>query len=774
MLPAYTTYALYNRNMESSLKRVANDPIISRDAKYYADNIGKVKSLDAFLKDHKLYSYAMKAHGLEEMTYATAFMKKVLESNLKDPNSFVNKLKDTRYRDFAAAFDFGTIKTEKTVQTKSQQDRLVTAYHDTDKQRNEEQKEETRYYNIVIDKVGQVDDIFKNTRLRNYIFKSFGIDPQTFDYKHLKGVLTSDISKADSYVNSTYKPLLEEWQAKIADLRDQRTKIPSTDKTSLEKNDYLINQYNKRINGAAKLFELAATFNFRADGLVNDGTKAQTAVQKRLTNENYVLANPRVTQTGAILNRDFFVQAMKDVTDAGQLTANSRLRTMLIVAFDLQDNSGTDQKIQWALRENPADPQSGLYSEKDKGFIDLAKAFNFGTDGKVAAGKAVQSDGQLSTMMNLYFSRYDDKQEAADEKTIKDYRRYIGLTKNLDDFLSAAPAAVAIRNFALKAFNIGTEESSTFKLKKVFTSDLSNPKSYVYTLKDDRFLRLAKAFNFDAQGKIGSPRFAQAENEIARISRNYLKEVTRWDKDKKIREKGEKEVGYYREKMGTLETADQLLADRRLLDFMLVAERIDPKSITTDYLKKIFKSDLKDPKSFANTEKDPRFRALAGSFNFDAKGNISATTHQPIQNNRSLMETRDKYVRQKLEERAGEENSGVRLALYFKRMAGGISSAYDILADKALSEVTRTALGIPAETANAKVDAQAKMIEKRLKIKDLQDPKKVEKLVNRFLMTFEANNSGSDPRIALFRQGSASISGNTLATLAQLRSGRRG
>lgn len=235
MLPAYTTYALYNRNMESSLKRVANDPIISRDAKYYADNIGKVKSLDAFLKDYKLYSYAMKAHGLEEMTYATAFMKKVLESNLKDPNSFVNKLKDTRYRDFAAAFDFGTIKTEKTVQTKSQQDRLVTAYHDTDKQRNEEQKEETRYYNIVIDKVGQVDDIFKNTRLRNYVFKSFGIDPQTFDYQHLKGVLTSDISKADSYVNSTYKPLLEEWQAKIADLRDQRTKIPSTDKTSLEK-----------------------------------------------------------------------------------------------------------------------------------------------------------------------------------------------------------------------------------------------------------------------------------------------------------------------------------------------------------------------------------------------------------------------------------------------------------------------------------------------------------------------------------------------------------
>lgn len=54
MLPAYTTYTLYNRDLASSLKRVANDPIVSRDAKYYADNIGKIKNLDEFLKDHRL------------------------------------------------------------------------------------------------------------------------------------------------------------------------------------------------------------------------------------------------------------------------------------------------------------------------------------------------------------------------------------------------------------------------------------------------------------------------------------------------------------------------------------------------------------------------------------------------------------------------------------------------------------------------------------------------------------------------------------------------
>lgn len=773
VLPAYTTYALYNRNLESTLNRVAIDPVVSRDAKYYADNIGKVKDLDAFLKDFRLYSYAMKAHGLEEMTYATAFMKKVLASNLNDPNSFANKMKDTRYRDFAAAFDFGSIKAEKSVQTKSQQDRLIATYHNTIEQEGAELKEETRFYNIAIEEVGHVDDIFKNTRLRDYVFKSFGIDAETFSYKHVKAVLTSDIGDADSYINKTYKALIPDWKAKAEDLRTERATIAATDKPALAKIDYLISQYNKRINDANKLFEMAAAFNFQSDGRVDAGMPAQTAAQRRLINEIYVLSNPRLTQAGAVLNSEYFADKMKTITEASQMTQFGRLRTMLIISFNLIDNAETDKKIVWALSQDPDDPQSPLHKERDKGLVDLARAFNFDADGKIETGKVVQTTGQLATMMNFYFSRYNDKDELADEKSIQSYQRYIGLTKNLEDFLSSAQGAVIIRNFALKAFDITPEQASSFTLKRVFTSDLSDPKSYVYTLKDDRFVRLAKAFNFDVEGKIGSPRLAQAENEVTRISRSYLTELTRWDKDKKVREKGEKEATYYREKMETLETVDQLLADRRLLDFMLVAQRIDPKSVTTDYLKKIFKSDLKDPKSFANTEKDPRFRALAGSFNFDAKGNIAAKTSQGVQNTRSLMEMRDKYVRQTLEQRAGEESSGVRLALYFKRMAGGISNPYDILADNALAEFTRTALGIPAETANSKVDAQAKMIEKKLKIKDLQDPQKVEKLVSRFLISFEANNAASDPRLALFGN-STSISGNTLATLAQLRSSRRG
>jgi hypothetical protein len=106
MVSTYFSYDNVARNLKLSLTRVAQQPDVARNAAYYKENIGKVKTVDEFLKNDRLYQYAMKAYGLEDMIYAKAFMKKVLESNPTDANSFANKLTDKRYRDFAAAFSF--------------------------------------------------------------------------------------------------------------------------------------------------------------------------------------------------------------------------------------------------------------------------------------------------------------------------------------------------------------------------------------------------------------------------------------------------------------------------------------------------------------------------------------------------------------------------------------------------------------------------------------------------------------------------------------------
>ncbi|WP_436425154.1 DUF1217 domain-containing protein, partial [Enterococcus faecium] len=90
-----------------AIKRKAAEAPVSRDTAYYNANIGKVKSIDDLLNDQRLYSYAMKAHGLEDMTYAKAFIRKVLEGGADDPKSLANRLADQRYVDLAQSFGFG-------------------------------------------------------------------------------------------------------------------------------------------------------------------------------------------------------------------------------------------------------------------------------------------------------------------------------------------------------------------------------------------------------------------------------------------------------------------------------------------------------------------------------------------------------------------------------------------------------------------------------------------------------------------------------------------
>jgi hypothetical protein len=79
---------------------------VARETKAYLASIEKVTSIDAFLKNDRVYRYAMTAFGLEDMIYAKAFMKKVLTEGIDNRASFANTLTDSRFKEFAKVFDF--------------------------------------------------------------------------------------------------------------------------------------------------------------------------------------------------------------------------------------------------------------------------------------------------------------------------------------------------------------------------------------------------------------------------------------------------------------------------------------------------------------------------------------------------------------------------------------------------------------------------------------------------------------------------------------------
>lgn len=772
MLSTYTSYNLIAKDMLKSLNRTAAEATNARDADYYRENIGKVSSVDEFLDDYRLYSYAMKAYGLEEMTYAKAFMRQVLDSDLTDANSFANKLTDTRYRDFASAFSFTP--STATAQTETQLDSIIGLYSATAANAGAALKEETRYYNVVIDTVTSADQLINNDRLRNYVFTAFGIDPNTYSREVVRGVLGSDPDDPASYFSTEFGARETDAVAAIQAANSELSTLPSNDanKARIAELKAEISRQSAIIVTAEKYRALAEAYNFASDGTATAGT-VQDADQKAATNQLYTLSNPRVTSEAALINKDYFESRIGSVTTASELVNDPRLLNYIKVAFDLNKASVVSSTIANILTSDP-DPDNAtsyinLFGGADKAkYVALRAAFNFQEDGTLAAGQTAQTAAQTATATNAYMIHYNDKDDEADATAIKQFKSQIGAVKTVKDFVGEA----SIYNFALKAFGIDPAKVSAFTIKKVMQSDLNDPKSYVYQLKDDRFVQLAKAFNFGSDGNITAPKLAQSEAEILVMSRAYVTVKSRFgtEDDKK---KAEEEAKYYSTQMQKVESVEDFLADDRLVSFVLTANGIDPESVDATFMQKIFTSDLDDPKSFANQQADRAYRKIVASFNFNAEGKVTQPDDAEIQSRRGIYETIDSHVQQMLEEEAGDDNAGVRLALYFQRKAETITSPYDILADDALFEVFKVIYQLPDEIGSADIDAQAEMIKRHLELKDLQDPDAVSKMIVKFSVLYDLDNqTNTDPALSvLTSSGSSGISADLMMSLAQLRPG---
>ncbi|RXT46024.1 DUF1217 domain-containing protein [Bradyrhizobium betae] len=688
MVSTYFSYSYITRNLKQSLARVEQQPDVAREEAYYKANIGKVKTVDDFMKDYRLYHFATKAYGLEDMAYAKAFMKKVLDSDLNDSNSFVNKLVDKRYREFAAAFSFKGTATP-VAQSENQTDEMIGLYTATKKSQVDALASDKTYYNSKIGGITSADQLLNDDRLRNYVYSAFGIDESKWPRDTISQVLRSDPSDPNSYVSTTFT-------SQLSGLNAQLTQAKS---------------------------DVSAT-------------------------------NTKIA--------DYTAQLSQPGADVAQLNVQ-----ILVEKYHLETytKSVSDLGNQIATIGN---------------FVDLAGAFEFSPDGSLPPGVSAQTAANITNTTK----RFDDSKAAVytaaspiyEALAIKQFRTDLLKINSLQAFLSTPN----VYDFALGAVGLDPAKVSQDTIKAVLESDLSNPKSYVYTLKDNRYVQLAHAFNFDAKGNLTTPLVAQDSAEVLQIAKDYVIQAVKSastaspQQQKAVRAQATKDATEYQQAIAGIDSVSDLLANRPMVDLILLAKGLDPRKVSDKYLEKIFASDLNNPKSFANTESDPRFAEIVASFNFDSKGNVARLPMMGPQKRDQFRETQANYVQQSLEQQQGDTNPGVRLALYFQRKAGDITSAYDILADKALSEVFRTTFNLPDSMAAMPIDQQAKFVDKFMKIKDLSDPAKVAKLMNRFSAMYDVKNNQingqvQSPLLNLFQGSSSGISDAAYLAIAKLR-----
>jgi hypothetical protein len=99
-------YSRIAGDLPRTIGRIERQPEVAREIEHYRNNIGKIKSVGDFMANSRVYEFALRSFGLDDMIYAKALVRKVLTEGVDSPDAFSVRLADQRFREFASVFNF--------------------------------------------------------------------------------------------------------------------------------------------------------------------------------------------------------------------------------------------------------------------------------------------------------------------------------------------------------------------------------------------------------------------------------------------------------------------------------------------------------------------------------------------------------------------------------------------------------------------------------------------------------------------------------------------
>lgn len=235
----------------------------------------------------------------------------------------------------------------------------------------------------------------------------------------------------------------------------------------------------------------------------------------------------------------------------------------------------------------------------------------------------------------------------------------------------------------------------------------------------------------------------------------------------------QRDEAYFRDKIGKVTTADQLVDDRRLLTVVLTAYGLEKDINNKAFLKRILNDGTIDPAALGNKLADKRYLAFSAAMNF---GDLSApNTLKPGFADTVLQQ----YEARSFEAALGAQNEDMRLSLNAKRELAALATSgksenakwFTALGSPPLRQVLQTALGLPKSFTSVDIDKQLTILKERANsalgssdLAQFSDPAKVEKLVRLYLVRAQLQaNPVSSGNVALsLLQNNTSGSGLSL------------
>jgi hypothetical protein len=106
MTTTTSAYLAVSQNLPRYQAMTPTLPAVQSATAYYEAHIGGVTSIQDFVDNYRLLSYALDAHGLGGQINSKSLIIKVLQGGVSNPNSLANTLNNSAWKAFAAAFNF--------------------------------------------------------------------------------------------------------------------------------------------------------------------------------------------------------------------------------------------------------------------------------------------------------------------------------------------------------------------------------------------------------------------------------------------------------------------------------------------------------------------------------------------------------------------------------------------------------------------------------------------------------------------------------------------
>jgi len=240
-----------------------------------------------------------------------------------------------------------------------------------------------------------------------------------------------------------------------------------------------------------------------------------------------------------------------------------------------------------------------------------------------------------------------------------------------------------------------------------------------------------------------------------------------------------RDEAYFREKIGSIKTAEALVSDRRLLAVALGAFGLGEDINNRFFIRKVLEDGTLSNSALSNRLADKRYQALSAAFGF---GNFGVPRTQ-------LSDFANKIIvsfrTQQFEQAVGQQNDDMRLALNARRELAGLATraASDttqwltILGSAPLRQVFQTAFGLGSGFGAIDLDQQVSTLRNKAEqvfgagtVAQFADPDRVENLLRRFFVrsdsatAFTSSAPGASA-LQLLQAGSQSGASSLLSLL---------